>query len=61
MWAAAGQWVQSPLRPAPHTDGQEAKAAPELQMPRPLVFISTAEVLGKGEELTHLGSQALQL
>ncbi|KAK4827432.1 hypothetical protein QYF61_017870 [Mycteria americana] len=31
-------------------------------MPRPLVvFISTAEVLVEGEELTHLGSQALQL
>lgn len=32
------------------------------EIPQPLVvFISSAEATAKGEELTHLGSQALQL
>lgn len=46
---------------APHR-WREEKAAAELRMSWPLiVFISTAEVLAKGEGLTHLASQTLQL
>lgn len=54
------KYCHMPHSPHP-TNGQEAKAVTRLQMPQPLVFVSTVEVLARGGELSRLGSQALQL